>query len=65
MQTHTKTKQEEAIKLLKRKSGATVEQMAEKLLLSNTKQARGIIDRLRAKGEPIQHVGPHRFMLQK
>jgi biotin operon repressor len=59
----TKTKQETALQMLKRKSGATVEQLAERLELSSTKAARGVIDRLRAKGTKIENIGDHRFKL--
>lgn len=58
-----KTKQETALQMLRRKSGATVEQMAERLELNSTKAARGIIDRLRAKGTKIENIGDHRFKL--
>lgn len=58
-----KTKQDVALQMLKRKNGATVEQMAEKLELPAPKAARGIIDRLRAKGVQIVNTGNHRFKL--
>lgn len=59
----TKTKQDAALALLKRKSGATVEQLADRLELASAKAARGIIDRLRAKGTKIENIGEHRFKL--
>lgn len=58
-----KTKQDTALQMLKRKNGATVEQLAERLELPGTKAARGIIDRLRAKQVHIENIGSHRFKL--
>jgi len=58
-----KPKQDIAVQMLRRKNGATVEQMADRLGLASVKAARGIIDRLRAKGTKIENVGNHRFKL--
>jgi hypothetical protein len=43
------TKQERALRLMQRPTGASVDQLAKVLKLENTKQARGLIDRLREK----------------
>jgi hypothetical protein len=53
--------QTQALRLLRRRGGATVEQLTEQLGLPQPKAARGLIDRLRAKGEPIVNVAPHKF----
>jgi len=50
-------KQNLALKLMARPNGASVDQIANKLNLDNTKQARGLIDRLRTKGVKIKNVG--------
>lgn len=50
-------KQVLALKLMRRPNGASVDVIANKLELENTKQARGLIDRLRTKGVKIKNVG--------
>lgn len=64
------SKQTKALRLMQRPNGATVEMIAEKLELDGTKQARGLIDRLRDKvsnGDPerglrlIKNVGNGTF----
>lgn len=66
----TKTNQDRALKLMQRPNGATVQHIAQTLKLENTKQARGLIDRLREKvanGDPergtrlIKNVGGGTF----
>lgn len=65
-----KSNQNRALKLMQRPTGASVEQIAEKLDLEGTKAARGLIDRLRDKvsnGDParglrlIKNVGNGTF----
>lgn len=53
--------QEQALRLMKRKNGASVELLRDKIGLENTKQARGLVDRLRAKGIKIKNVSSHTF----
>lgn len=50
----------QAVRLLKRKHGATIDQLAERLQQKPI-QARRMIDRLRSKGLPIKNVGACRF----
>jgi len=52
---------EKALRMLNRKTGATVEQITAALELGKTKAARGLVDRLREKGVKIKNTGPHRF----
>lgn len=61
VQLRPEDKHEAALRLLRRKNGATVELIAEKLKLANEKAARGIIDRLRAKDVKIKNIGQHTF----
>lgn len=58
-------KQINALKLMKRPNGATVELLVTKLDLENTKQARGLIDRLREKGVKIKNVSHHTFKVSE
>lgn len=53
--------QDQALRLMKRKNGASVELIRDKLDLENTKQARGLIDRLRVKGVKIKNISSHTF----
>jgi len=57
------TKQDAALRLMKTRNGVTVDQITKKLKLQNERQARGLIDRLRAKKEPIKNVGRRRFQV--
>jgi hypothetical protein len=56
------TKQREALRLLSRKRGATVEELQERLDLASVPAARGMITRLKAKGNPVKSLGEHRFL---
>lgn len=53
--------QAKTLRLLSHKEGATVEQIAKANGFKSTKQSRGHVDRLRAKGIKIVNNGPHRF----
>jgi hypothetical protein len=57
-------KQSRALRLLQRKQGATVEHLTKVLKLKDVKAARGIIDRLRVKEEPIENIASHTFKLK-
>lgn len=61
----TATKQDQAVRLLSRKRGATVEELAERLELASVPAARGMITRLKRKGRRIESTGAHTFMLRK
>lgn len=50
-----------ALRMLARKHGATIDDLVRKLPFETEKQARGLLDRLRAKGHRIENVGPRRF----
>jgi hypothetical protein len=62
MALQQKDNQTRALHYLKRPR--TVEFLANKLELENPKQARGLIDRLRLKGEPIKNIGSHTFQVR-
>lgn len=53
--------QKQALRLLSRKRGATVEELKERLDMPSTGAARGMITRLKQRGATIKNVGPHRF----
>lgn len=53
-----------ALKLLRRPSGATVEQITDRLELESTKAARGLVDRLRFKGIKVKNIGSHTFKVR-
>jgi hypothetical protein len=58
-----KDNQTRALHYLKRPR--TVEFLANKLDLDGPKAARGLIDRLRLKGEKIKNVGSHTFHIRQ
>ena len=55
--------QEQAVRLLARKRGATVEELAERLELPGVPAARGLITRVKRAGRRVENIGPHRFKL--
>jgi LysM repeat protein len=63
MSTAVQGTQAVTLRLISRKAGATVEQIANANDFVNTKQSRGQIDRLRAKGIKVKNVGPNRFKI--
>ena len=56
--------QQQAVRLLSRKRGATVDELKERLELPTTTAARGLITRLRRAGFNVKNVGPRRFAVQ-
>lgn len=52
--------EKQALQMLRRKNGATIDQICTKLALDD-KQARSALDRLRAKGFPVERIGKCQF----
>lgn len=65
MKTELRGNQAKAVQLMKStKEGVTVEFIARRLGLENTKAARGLVDRLRDKGIKVKHVGWHKYKIR-
>lgn len=57
------TKIDQAVRLLRRKSGATIDQLVERVGLASQRQARGLIDRVKRRGTRVERIAPKRFKL--
>jgi hypothetical protein len=57
------TKQTQAVRMLKRKRGATIDELTNKLELASEGAARSLITRVKQGGLKVDNVGPRRFTI--
>lgn len=65
MNLQPNSRHNQAIKLLSRKRGASIEDIEDRLGLRSEKSARNLLDTLKAKGHRIENIGSRRFRLSQ